>query len=103
MKQLLSSKPSLSEIRGILLVIAGLFALVYYYSWWFQNGRLHSVWLILGLIVALAYGVIQILFSWVLYLATHHRPKRLPRSLKDLTIDVFVTACGEDHNLIQRA
>ena len=96
-------KLSASELRGILLVIAGVFALGYYYSWWFQNGLPQSGWLIAGLIVALFYGVIQLLFSWTIYLATHHRSQRLPQSVEDLTIDVFVTACGEEYELIQRA
>ena len=93
------TKISLSEIRGIILVIIGLVALIFYYSWWFQDGRLTSLWLVLGFACALFYGVAQISLSWIVYLGTHHHPSTQPKRPEDLTVDVFVTACGEDSSL----
>lgn len=96
------TKISFSEFRGIILVIIGTLALLFYYSWWFQSDRLMSLWLVLGFIGALFYGVAQILFSWIIYLGTHHRPLTWPKRPKDLTVDVFVTACGEDYDMVER-
>jgi cellulose synthase (UDP-forming) len=97
------SKLSVSELRGIILVILGVLALGFYYSWWFQEGRLTSPWLVLGFVVAVSYGGIQILSSWLVYLATHHRQVDTPLLAVELTVDVFVTACGEEYGLVERA
>jgi cellulose synthase (UDP-forming) len=97
------SKLSASELRGIFLVILGSLALGFYYSWWFMEGRLASPWLALGFVIALFYGGIQILLSWWVYLATHYRKQVTPPSPVDLTVDVFVTACGEGYGLAERA
>jgi cellulose synthase (UDP-forming) len=94
---------SMSELRGIILVILGVIALVFYYDWWFQEGRLTSPWLVLGLIAAIFYGLFQILASWLVYLWTHHRPKVSSSSTINPTIDVFVTACGEEVALVEQA
>lgn len=96
------TKISLSELRGIVLVLIGLAALIFYYSWWFQNGRLMSVWLALGFVGALFYGVAQNLFSWIIYVGICHRPLAQPKRPGDLTVDVFVTACGEDFDMVER-
>ena len=97
------TKISMSELRGIMLVALGLIALGIYYSWWFMEGRLTSPWLILGFMAAIFYGVFQILANWLVYLWTHHRPVTSPHPPVDLTVDVFVTACGEEHSLIRRS
>ncbi|MCB0208449.1 MAG: glycosyltransferase [Anaerolineae bacterium] len=96
------TKISHSELRGIGLVIIGTLALIFYYSWWFQNGRLMSPWLALGFAGALLYGIAQILLSWIVYLGTHHRPSTWPKRPKGLSVDVFVTACGEEHSMVER-
>lgn len=96
-------KLSMSELRGIILVVLGLSALIFYYSWWFREGRLTSPWLVLAFIIALFYGGIQILGNWLMYLATHYSSKTSPPPVNDLTVDVFITACGEDPALIERA
>lgn len=96
------TKISLSELRGIVLVIIGLVAFIFYYSWWFQSGRLMSVWFALGFVGALFYGVAQILCSWIVYLGIHHRPLIQPKRPKNLMVDVFVTACDEDYDIVGR-
>jgi len=96
------SRTSFSEVRGIALVILGVAALGFYYSWWFQAGRLTSPWLVLGLLGAIFYGVFQMLTNWLVYLWTHHRPVAPSKLSVDLTVDVFVTACGEEYSLIEK-
>lgn len=96
------SKLSLSELRGIFLVIIGVLALAFYYSWWFREESLTSVWLILGLVVAVFYGGIQLLSSWLVYLGTHRRVRVSAPPTTELTVDVFVTACREPYALIER-
>jgi cellulose synthase (UDP-forming) len=91
-----------SELRGIGLVALGLVTLGFYYSWWFFDGRLGSPWLVSGFAVAVFYGGIQLLLSWVVYLGTHYRQPATSPPSAGLTVDVFVTACGEDHALVER-
>lgn len=96
-------KFTMSELRGILLVLIGLGALGYYYSWWFTTERPFSIWLLLGLIASFIYSIVQLGGNWILYLATHYRqtnPKK--ETTSDLTIDVFVTAYDEAPNLIEQ-
>ncbi len=92
-----------SELRGIGLVIIGTATIVFYYSWWGQNGRLQNPWLVFALILSLIYNSIQIIGNWLLYLATHHRQKYCPLEAPELSIDVYVTAYGEEHDLIERS
>jgi cellulose synthase (UDP-forming) len=80
----------------------GVLALGFYYSWWFQEGRLTSPWLVLGFVVAILYGGIQILGTWIIYLATHHRSAKLFAPVKELTIDVFIVVCGEEASLVEK-
>ncbi len=95
---------SASEWRGLLLVIGGVCALSYYIYWWLSNLSLSSPWLLLAFVPVVAYGVIQILGNWALYLATHwRRPLPLLTIPEDKSVDVFVTACGEDPILVERA
>jgi hypothetical protein len=89
-------------IRGLVLI--ALATSVYYFSWWGGGGRIASPLLALALLLAGVYHWAQIFSSWVIYLAAARRPA--PR--QDLpvvwpTIDVFVTACGESADLVERA
>jgi cellulose synthase (UDP-forming) len=95
-------KLSFSELRGILLVIAGLYTLGYYFHWWLQAPLLQSPWLIFGLLVAISYSGAQIFSSWLIYLATHHRRRKIPNEPVNLSVDVFVTVCGENYELVQQ-
>lgn len=91
-----------SELRGIGLVILGMIALLYYYSWWFTETI--SIWSAIALLLALTYGVIQLAGNWLLYLATHYRDLTYSRfAASKFTVDVFITACDEDHALVERA
>lgn len=103
--RLLNHRFTASEIRGIILVVLGLSTLVFYYSWWFTEARLTSPWLFIGFVIALAYGAIQIVGNWILYLATHYRETHNARSGQHLplSVDIFITACGEPYPLIERA
>ena len=96
---------SASELRGLLLVCTGVAVFVFYCSWWFQYGHWRSISLLLAFLVAFTYGSIQIVGSWLLYLATHRRYFRplWRNQAQSFTIDVFVTACGEELHLVDRA
>lgn len=97
------TKLSMSELRGIVLVLFGVLVLGFYYSWWFIEGRLASPWLVIGFIFALLYAGMQVFGSWLLYLATHHQPDiGCPPTADELTVDVFVTACGEDYAMVEQ-
>ncbi|MCP5101310.1 MAG: glycosyltransferase [Chloroflexi bacterium] len=94
---------SMSEFRGILLVVLGSAVLGFYYQWWFVNDIDPSPWLIVTFVVALIYGMVQLMGNWILYLATHYRNTTPLPAAPDLTVDVYVTACGESPKLVERA
>src|SRR5262245_41578307 len=96
-------KLSRNQLKDIILTLIGLSLLIFYYSWWFREGHLTSPWLILGFILSLGYGGIQIVGNWLVYLATHYRPQTPPPTIDELSVDVFITACGEEYALIERA
>src|SRR5512145_158351 len=85
-----------------LLVALGITALIVYFSWWGHGGRISSPWLALALLLAAIYNWVQLLGNWLLYLAARHRPEPT-QLLGQVTVDVFVTACGEEHALIERS
>lgn len=91
------------RIASNVAVLIGMFSLLFYYSWWFKNGRLSSPWLFLAFIFALIYGTFQLAGNWILYLSANRRPRRgrLPVP-SALTVDVFVTAYDEDTELVER-
>ncbi|MBI5029979.1 MAG: glycosyltransferase [Chloroflexi bacterium] len=84
------------------LVSLGSLTLLYYYSWWSVSGRITDPLLILALLAAILYSGLQIVGSWVLYLAAR-RPAPATAPLSSPTVDVFVAACGEPYALVRRA
>lgn len=98
----LASPAGVWALRG--LVALGLVSTVYYFSWWAEVGRITSPLLAVALIVAGAYHWTQLLGSWVIYLSARKRGEPPPPSaVEDLTVDVFVTACNEPLELVERA
>jgi len=94
---------SLSEMRGFGLIIFALIALVYYYSWWFTTNS-SSNWLPITFGLALAYSLVQLVGNWILYLATHYRSATCtPLTTQEFSIDIFITACNEGHELVEKA
>ncbi len=86
-----------------LLTLAGLLASVYYFSWWGEGGRILSPLLALGLMLAAVYHWSQLFSSWLIYLAARRRKPVAPPLGKGPTVDVFLTASGEDPRLVERA
>lgn len=98
------AKWTISELRGIALVVLGTATLVFYYFWWMEDARLTNPWLLMTFAIAMVYGLVQLTGNWILYLATHRRDVfDPPTDQLNLTVDVFVTACGEPLPLINRA
>jgi len=86
-----------------ILVVMAVAATVYYFSWWGRAGRIESVLLAGALLVAGAYHWMQLLVSWCIYLCARRRPDP-PRQASDApSVDVFVTACNEPYELVERA
>lgn len=83
------------------LVLLGLLAVGYYFSWWWHAGRFSSPWLALALAAAAFYNLTQVLGQWTLYLAARHRAAPPPPP-EGLSIDIFVTACNEPPALVER-
>ena len=83
------------------LVALGITALLYFYSWWFTGWCFASPWLAVALLPTIFWSGVQLLGTWLLYLMAR-RPSVPPPLPDGLTVDVFVTACGESHGLIER-
>lgn len=80
----------------------GLAALLFYISWWMKAGRMTSPVLVVGLVLALIYLIPQYLGSWFLYLSAQRRSEP-PFPPEGLSVDVFVTACGEPKEIVARS
>lgn len=87
-----------------LLVLGGIATLLFYFSWWFTHGAAYSPWLLLLFPAALAYGTVQLLGNWLIYLRARWRIIDCSiEDVTDLTVDVFITACGEPLAMVERA
>jgi cellulose synthase (UDP-forming) len=97
---------AVSERAGIwllrCLVACGGAALVFYFGWWFQEGRITSPVLATALALAALYHCFQMGGAWFFYLMARRRPP-VPARPAGLAVDVFVTACREEPELVRRA
>lgn len=87
-------------------MVSGTLAFVYYLSWWFEEStRSVDLWralvLLFMLICAIAYGGIQLLGNWYLYLVARRPAGRLSPP-HNLSVDVFVTAYREPFEMIKK-
>ena len=84
----------------------GLLSFAFYLSWWFEGStpaedRWRSPVFLLVLIFAVAYGGIQLIGNWFLYIVAR-RPSGKEADALDLSVDVFVTAYGEPYEMIKK-
>jgi cellulose synthase (UDP-forming) len=76
----------------------------YYLSWWFAGSRLYNPWLLLLFVGAVAYSVVQLLGNWTLHLLADIHKRAEPGPIPaGLSVDVFLTANGEEVALVERA
>jgi cellulose synthase (UDP-forming) len=85
-----------------LLGAAGMLAILYFISWWADDERYRSPWLLMVLGAALVYIACQMVGSWLLNLAARFAPPP-PAPDPNLTVDVFVTAYREPLELVRHA
>lgn len=81
-------------------IFSGFLAFGYYLSWWFDAGRWRSPALLFVMLCAVLYGGTQLVINWYLYLMAQQPPGE-PAKLPDLSVDVFVTACGEAYQMVE--
>ncbi len=87
-----------------LLVFGGAATLLYYFTWWFTDAVAYSPWALLLFPAAMMYGLVQLLGNWIIYLRAGRRADGCGiEGVRKLTVDVFVTACGEPVGLVERA
>lgn len=121
------------QLKGQFLrvtVLVGAFALLYYFSWWFTHGMSYSPWVFLLLPFAAAYAFVQLTSNWIVYLFAgvgqlgesgddeaedggeltavrvdvDGREEAADKGNEGrLSVDVFVTACGEPVELVARS
>lgn len=92
-----------SLVRDTAIIGVGLFALALYIGWWFVRGISSSYWLLIPFGASLIYTLIQMVGNWTLYLAAHRKARQQGSTRSNLSVDVFITACGEDPILVERA
>ncbi len=94
----------LSSLELPVLVLAGLAASVFYFSWWTAADLSTSPWLALLLVCAGFFYWSQQLSSWWVYLAAR-RGREAPdhHAVSNLTVDVFVTVCHESVALVEKS
>ena len=92
------------EYRWLIRIAVGIgvAALLYYFSWWFVDRRLASPWYLFVMVLAVFYSGMQLVGNWLLFLVARH-PDPPPAPPAGLSVDVFVTSCGEAHRLIERS
>ena len=91
------------ELAGLLVVILGIVALIYYFSWWSYESRLSSPLYALWFLAATVFTIFQLLCVWAIDLAAFRRPQNRRASVNHLTTDVFLTTCGEPVDLVERS
>lgn len=69
--------------------------------WWLERATTGSPVALFGFAVSLAYVACHLLPSWLIYLAARN-PAAAPPRPEGLTVDVFVTACREPVELVER-
>jgi cellulose synthase/poly-beta-1,6-N-acetylglucosamine synthase-like glycosyltransferase/phosphoheptose isomerase len=85
-----------------LTVALGAVAIGFYFSWWFVEGRLDSIWMVLLFASAVAYTGIQMVGNWILYLLAR-LPASPPAIPPGTMVDVYVTAYREPYAMIERS
>jgi len=84
------------------LIILGVIATAYYFSWWFEADRYADPKLLLFLIGMLLYVTPQVFFVWYIYL--HARKPEIPAGPPQRTysVDVYLPTFNEPLELIER-
>ncbi|MCB0089504.1 MAG: hypothetical protein KDE54_16475 [Caldilineaceae bacterium] len=58
------------------LMMFGLVSLLFYSTWWLQADRLSSPWLLFSFLAAVTYIAVQLVGSWILYIAAYNADRR---------------------------
>ena len=83
-----------------LLVLAGLAASAYFFDWWRTPERLYNPLMVLFLLFAMVYCIVRTYCAWYIFChCTRDEPTEPPG---DLSVDVFVTACGEPSWMVEQ-
>lgn len=90
-------------VRDTAIIATGVLFLIIYITWWLTQGVAYSSWLLIPFVAALIYTLVQMVGNWTLYLAAHRAPHTTIPLTTQLRVDVFITACGEEPALIERA
>lgn len=103
-KSLVSQVNQRTRLILLALVVFGVVFLFRYLIWWIPGEILYNPIVLILFIGAIAYSLVQLLGNWLLQLAAsfHTRPQSAYNP-QHLSVDVFLTANGEDKALIIRA
>jgi glycosyl transferase family 2 len=83
------------------VIVLGVAASLFYFSWWLHDDRLGDPWLAAGLVLAVLYVFCQLYCAWFVYL--HIEWPTPPPARNGLTVDVFVPVYDEPYPLVQQS
>src|SRR5262245_2433975 len=93
-----------------LLLLTGLVAVSYYFSWWFEDARTGSALHVVAFVAAALYQGMQLFLCWFLYWKAEGRratpipPASSPEQLVATPeVDVFVPVYREPHHVVEAA
>ena len=89
-----------------LAIVSGFAAFINYLGWWVEILKSEqNIWFFVVIqfffMCAIAYGGIQLIGNWVLYLIAQ-RPTVQAVFPPDLSVDVFVTTCDEPYEMVEK-
>lgn len=89
------------KIKLSILIGLGFLVSIYFFSWWFEDGKIMNPFFATLFIAALFYTFTQIYSVWYIILHASYPKDKLNK--KDFTIDVLVPAYNEPIWLVERA
>ncbi len=91
--------PATKRRISIGAILAGIPAIVYYYSWWLEPRHLGHGLFALLLVASLVYSFVQIFSAWYIYTQIKlPRPRTAPPGM---SVDVFIPVYDEDFELVE--
>jgi cellulose synthase (UDP-forming) len=92
-----------SRVTGQIFSLAVSLAAIYYLSWCFINARWEYWYMAVPFLVTeFLFLILFLLWSNVLWAKRHHRPEGPLLEKKNFSVDIYIPACGEPVDIIQK-
>lgn len=91
--------PAMKRRISIGVIITGIPAVIYYYSWWFESTHIGNILIAPFLLFSIVYSCAQVFAAWYIYTQVKLPPPRQAPS--GLTVDVFIPVYDEEYALVE--